>query len=197
MDYGKTLNLLQTEFPMRGNLPQAEPKIQEHWEAEDIYAKVQESRKGRTKFILHDGPPYANGDIHIGHALNKVLKDIIVRFKTLQGFDAPYVPGWDTHGLPIEQVITNSGKVDRKKMTVPEFREYCKEYALQWVEKQKSQFQRLGIRGDWKNPYITLQPEYEAQQIRVFGKMVQKGYIYKGLKPVYWSPSSESALSRS
>lgn len=195
MDYGKTLNLLQTEFPMRGNLPQAEPKMQEHWEAEDIYAKVQESRKGRTKFILHDGPPYANGDIHIGHALNKVLKDIIVRFKTLQGFDAPYVPGWDTHGLPIEQVITNSGKVDRKKMTVPEFREYCKEYALQSVEKQKSQFQRLGIRGDWKNPYITLQPGYEAQQIRVFGTMVQKGFVYKGLKPVYWSPSSESALA--
>ena len=156
--------------------------------------KCKRSRKGRTKFILHDGPPYANGDIHIGHALNKILKDIIVRFKTLQGFDAPYVPGWDTHGLPIEQVITNSGKVDRKKMTVPEFREYCKEYALQWVEKQKSQFQRLGIRGDWKNPYITLQPEYEAQQIRVFGEMVKKGYIYKGLKPVYWSPSSESAL---
>ncbi|MGG1553140.1 isoleucine--tRNA ligase [Paenibacillus ferrarius] len=195
MDYGKTLNLLQTDFPMRGNLPQAEPKMQARWEAEDIYAKVQESRKGREKFILHDGPPYANGDIHIGHALNKVLKDIIVRFKTLQGYDAPYVPGWDTHGLPIEQVITNSGKVDRKKMTVPEFRQYCAEYALQSVEKQKSQFQRLGIRGDFKNPYITLQPEYEAQQIRVFGTMVQRGYIYKGLKPVYWSPSSESALA--
>jgi isoleucyl-tRNA synthetase len=195
MDYGKTLNLLQTEFPMRGNLPQAEPNIQAWWNEVDIYAKVQESRKGRQKFILHDGPPYANGDIHIGHALNKVLKDIIVRFKTLQGFDAPYVPGWDTHGLPIEQAITNGGKVDRKKMSVHEFREYCKDYALQWVEKQKVQFQRLGIRGDWDNPYITLQPEYEAQQIRVFGEMVNKGYIYKGLKPVYWSPSSESALA--
>ncbi|MFC5450166.1 isoleucine--tRNA ligase [Paenibacillus aestuarii] len=195
MDYGKTLNLLQTEFPMRGNLPQAEPKIQERWEADDIYAQVEESRKGRNKFVLHDGPPYANGDIHIGHALNKVLKDIIVRFKTLQGYDAPYVPGWDTHGLPIEQAITNSGKVDRKKMSVSEFRKYCEEYALQWVEKQKGQFKRLGIRGDWNNPYITLQPQYEAQQIRVFGKMVQKGYIYKGLKPVYWSPSSESALA--
>lgn len=195
MDYGKTLNLLQTEFPMRGNLPQAEPGIQERWENMNIYKKVQESRKGRTKFILHDGPPYANGDIHIGHALNKVLKDIIVRFKTLQGFDAPYVPGWDTHGLPIEQAITNGGKVDRKKMSVSEFRTYCAEYAMQWVEKQKVQFKRLGIRGDWENPYITLQPEYEAQQIRVFGQMVNKGYIYKGLRPVYWSPSSESALA--
>jgi isoleucyl-tRNA synthetase len=195
MDYGKTLNLLQTEFPMRGNLPQAEPKMQDWWNEVDIYSKVQESRKGKEKFILHDGPPYANGDIHIGHALNKVLKDIIVRFKTLQGFDAPYVPGWDTHGLPIEQAITNSGKVDRKKMSVYEFRKYCEEYALQWVEKQKGQFQRLGVRGDWSNPYITLQPEYEAQQIRVFGEMVNKGYIYKGLKPVYWSPSSESALA--
>jgi len=195
MDYSKTLNLPETAFPMRGNLPQAEPKMQQWWDEADIYRKVQESRKGCPKFILHDGPPYANGDIHIGHALNKILKDIIVRFKTMQGFDAPYVPGWDTHGLPIEQAISNSGKVDRKTMSVPEFREYCKEYALQWVEKQKSQFKRLGVRGDWDHPYITLEPQYEAQQIRVFGEMVRKGYIYKGLKPVYWSPSSESALA--
>ncbi|WP_218090619.1 isoleucine--tRNA ligase [Paenibacillus solanacearum] len=195
MDYGKTLNLLQTDFPMRGNLPQAEPKMQLQWEEQDIYKLVQESRKGKPKFILHDGPPYANGDIHIGHALNKILKDIIVRHKTMQGYDAPYVPGWDTHGLPIEQAIANGGKVDRKKMSVTEFRDYCKEYALQWVEKQKKQFKRLGIRGDWNNPYITLLPKYEAQQIRVFGGMVNKGYIYKGLKPVYWSPSSESALA--
>ncbi|WP_062410863.1 isoleucine--tRNA ligase [Paenibacillus naphthalenovorans] len=195
MDYGKTLNLLQTDFPMRGNLPQAEPKMQQRWEEMDIYRMVQESRKGKPKFILHDGPPYANGDIHIGHALNKIIKDIIVRFKTMQGYDAPYVPGWDTHGLPIEQAIANSGKVDRKKMSVPEFRDYCKAYALEWVEKQKAQFKRLSIRGDWNNPYITLQPKYEAQQIRVFGGMVNKGYIYKGLKPVYWSPSSESALA--
>jgi isoleucyl-tRNA synthetase len=195
MDYGKTLNLPQTDFPMRGNLPQAEPKIQQWWDDMNIYAQVQQKSKGKPKFILHDGPPYANGDIHIGHALNKILKDIIVRYKSLQGFDAPFVPGWDTHGLPIEQAITNSGKVDRKKMSVSEFREYCKEYALSWVEKQKVQFQRLAIRGDWENPYITLQPQYEAQQIRVFGEMVKQGYIYKGLRPVYWSPSSESALA--
>lgn len=195
MDYGKTLNLLKTDFPMRGNLPQAEPKMQEHWDEVDIYGLVQQSRKGRPKFVLHDGPPYANGDIHIGHALNKILKDIIVRFKTMQGFDAPYVPGWDTHGLPIEQAIANSGKVDRKKMELNEFRNYCRDYALEWVERQKKQFKRLGVRGDWNNPYITLKPEFEAQQIRVFGQMVNKGYIYKGLKPVYWSPSSESALA--
>ncbi|MFC0214174.1 isoleucine--tRNA ligase [Paenibacillus chartarius] len=195
MDYSKTLNLLQTDFPMRGNLPQAEPKMQQWWDEIDVYAKVQESRRGQPKWVLHDGPPYANGDIHIGHALNKTLKDIIVRFKTLQGYDAPYVPGWDTHGLPIEQAIANGGKVDRKKMSVPEFREYCKAYALEWVEKQKAQFRRMGIRGDWNNPYITLQPQFEAQQIRLFGGMVEKGYIYKGLKPVYWSPSSESALA--
>jgi isoleucyl-tRNA synthetase len=195
MDYGKTLNLPQTDFPMRGNLPQAEPKIQTWWDEIDIYDQVQKQNAGKPKFILHDGPPYANGDIHIGHALNKILKDIIVRYKSLRGFDAPYVPGWDTHGLPIEQAITNGGKVDRKKMSVSEFREYCKEYALSWIEKQKVQFQRLAIRGDWKDPYITLQPKYEAQQIRVFGDMVKKGYIYKGLRPVYWSPSSESALA--
>ncbi|GIP39695.1 isoleucine--tRNA ligase 1 [Paenibacillus sp. J31TS4] len=195
MDYSKTLNLLKTDFPMRGNLPQAEPKMQQWWEENDLYGKVQAHNAGKPKFILHDGPPYANGDIHIGHALNKILKDVIVRYKSMRGFDAPYVPGWDTHGLPIEQAIANSGKVDRKKMSVPEFREYCKDYALQWVEKQKTQFKRLGVRGDWNNPYITLQPEYEAAQIRLFGEMVRKGYIYKGLKPVYWSPSSESALA--
>ena len=195
MDYSKTLQLPQTDFPMRGNLPQMEPKMQAWWDEVDIYKQVQTHRAGSPKFILHDGPPYANGDIHIGHALNKVLKDFIVRYKTMQGFDAPYVPGWDTHGLPIEQAIANKDKVDRKKMSVHEFREYCREYAQGFVEKQKKQFMRLGVRGDWQNPYVTLQPTYEAQQIRVFGEMVKRGYIYKGLKPVYWSPSSESALA--
>lgn len=195
MDYSKTLNLLQTDFPMRGNLPSAEPAMQQRWEEQDIYEKVRKAREGKPKFILHDGPPYANGDIHIGHALNKVLKDIIVRYKSLQGFDAPYVPGWDTHGLPIEQAIANSGRGDRKKMSTLEFRKLCAEYAREWVEKQKMQFKRLGIRGDWERPYVTLEPRYEAQQIRLFGEMVNKGYIYKGLKPVYWSPSSESALA--
>ncbi|MDP5273172.1 isoleucine--tRNA ligase [Chengkuizengella axinellae] len=195
MDYGKTLNLPQTDFPMRGNLPKAEPNLQKWWEEIDIYKKLQEKQEGKPLFVLHDGPPYANGDTHIGHALNKVLKDIIVRYKTMQGYNAPYVPGWDTHGLPIEAAIAKKGKVDRKKLSISEFRDYCKDYALNWVGKQKEQFKRLGVRGDWENPYLTLLPEYEAEQIRVFGEMVKKGYIYKGLKCVYWSPSSESALA--
>lgn len=195
MDYSKTLNLPKTDFPMRGNLPTREPDMQAWWDEQNLYAKVQERTKGRPKFILHDGPPYANGDIHIGHALNKVLKDFIVRYKSMAGFDAPYVPGWDTHGLPIEHAIIKNEKIDRHKVGVVEFRERCTEYAYSYVEKQKGQFQRLGIRGDWDNPYITLKPEYEARQIKVFGEMAKKGYIYKGLKAVYWSPSSETALA--
>ncbi|QED47468.1 isoleucine--tRNA ligase [Cytobacillus dafuensis] len=194
MDYKDTLLMPQTEFPMRGNLPKREPEIQAKWEEMNIYDKVQERTKGRPMFVLHDGPPYANGDIHIGHALNKILKDIIVRHKSMTGFNAPYVPGWDTHGLPIEQALTNKG-VNRKEMTVAEFRKLCEEYAYEQIDSQRSQFKRLGVRGDWENPYITLKPEYEAQQIKVFGEMATKGYIYKGLKPVYWSPSSESALA--
>lgn len=195
MDYGKTLQLPGTDFPMRGNLPKREPEMQTWWDEVDIYAKVLEKTKGRPKFILHDGPPYANGDIHIGHALNKVLKDFIVRYKSMAGFFAPYVPGWDTHGLPIEHAIINNEKIDRHKVGAVEFRERCTQYALKYVEKQKGQFQRIGVRGDWQNPYITLKPEYEAQQIKVFGEMAKKGYIYKGLKAVYWSPSSETALA--
>lgn len=195
MDYGKTLHLPSTDFPMRGNLPKREPDMQKWWDEVDIYAKVLEKTKGRPKFILHDGPPYANGDIHIGHALNKVLKDFIVRYKSMAGFFAPYVPGWDTHGLPIEHAIIHNEKIDRHKVGIVEFRERCTQYALSYVEKQKGQFQRLGVRGDWKNPYVTLKPEYEARQIKIFGDMAKKGYIYKGLKAVYWSPSSETALA--
>jgi isoleucyl-tRNA synthetase len=195
MDYGKTLNLPKTEFPMRGNLPKREPEMQQWWDEIDVYTKVQKRTKGRPQFILHDGPPYANGDIHIGHALNKVLKDFIVRYKSMAGFDAPYVPGWDTHGLPIEHAIIKNEKIDRHKVGVVEFRERCAEYAYSYVEKQKGQFKRLGVRGDWENPYITLQPEYEARQIKIFGEMAKKGYIYKGLKAIYWSPSSETALA--
>lgn len=195
MDYRDTLNLPQTEFPMRGNLPQREPATLEKWEKAEIYKQVQESRKGREKFILHDGPPYANGDIHLGHALNKVLKDIIVRYKTMAGYDSPYVPGWDTHGLPIEQQVIKKLGLNRHAVSVLEFRAKCKEYALEYVEIQKEQFKRLGIRGDWDNPYLTLQQEYEAEQIGVFGEMAKKGYIYKGLKPVYWCPTCETALA--
>ncbi|MBA9024944.1 isoleucine--tRNA ligase [Peribacillus huizhouensis] len=194
MEYKDTLLMPKTEFPMRGNLPKREPEIQSAWEEMNIYQKVQEKTKGRPLFILHDGPPYANGDIHMGHALNKILKDFIVRFKSMNGFHAPYVPGWDTHGLPIETALTKKG-VKRKEMSVAEFRKLCEEYAYQQIDGQREQFKRLGVRGDWENPYITLKPEYEAQQIKVFGDMAKKGYIYKGKKPVYWSPSSESALA--
>ncbi len=194
VEYKDTLLMPKTEFPMRGNLPKREPEMQARWEEMDIYKKVQERTNGRPKYVLHDGPPYANGDIHMGHALNKVLKDMIVRYRSMSGYDSPYVPGWDTHGLPIEQKLTNSG-VNRKEMTVAEFRQKCMEYALEQVDIQRESFKKLGIRGDWDHPYITLQPEYEAQQIRVFGEMADKGFIYKGKKPVYWSPSSESALA--
>lgn len=194
MDYKETLLMPQTEFPMRGNLPKREPEIQKKWEEMDIYRKVQERTKGRPLFVLHDGPPYANGDIHMGHALNKILKDIIVRYKSMSGYCAPYVPGWDTHGLPIETALTKKG-VDRKSMSAAEFRKLCEQYAYEQINNQREQFKRLGVRGDWENPYITLKPEYEAQQIKVFGEMAKKGLIYKGLKPVYWSPSSESALA--
>ncbi|MED1015050.1 isoleucine--tRNA ligase [Bacillus atrophaeus] len=195
MDYKDTLLMPKTDFSMRGNLPNREPEMQKQWEEQDIYRLVQERTKDRPKFVLHDGPPYANGDIHMGHALNKILKDFIVRYKSMSGYNAPYVPGWDTHGLPIETALTKNKKVKRKEMSVAEFRKLCEEYAWQQIEGQREQFKRLGVRGDWENPYVTLKPEYEAQQIRVFGEMAKRGYIYKGLKPVNWSPSSESALA--
>ncbi|TLS35261.1 isoleucine--tRNA ligase [Pseudalkalibacillus caeni] len=194
MSYKDTLLMPRTEFPMRGNLPNKEPDMQKQWEDEKMYEKVQERTKGRPLYVLHDGPPYANGDIHIGHAENKVLKDMIVRYKSMNGFHAPYVPGWDTHGLPIETALTKKG-VNRKELSVAEFRKLCAEYALEQVDRQREQFKRLGVRGDWDNPYITLKPEYEAQQIKVFGEMANKGYIYKDKKTVYWSPTSESALA--
>jgi len=194
MKMKETLHLGQTSFPMRGNLPVREVEWQKEWEEKDIYGQRQKLNEGKPTFILHDGPPYANGNIHLGHALNKVSKDIIVRFKSMSGFRAPYVPGWDTHGLPIEQVLTKKG-VKRKEIPRAEYLEMCKEYALSQVDKQRDDFKRLGVSGDWNNPYITLTPDYEAAQIRVFGKMAEKGYIYKGLKPIYWSPSSESSLA--
>ncbi|MGX6970583.1 isoleucine--tRNA ligase [Vagococcus bubulae] len=194
MKMKETLHLGKTSFPMRGNLPVREVEWQKEWEEKDIYGQRQKLNEGKPTFILHDGPPYANGNIHLGHALNKVSKDIIVRFKSMSGFRAPYVPGWDTHGLPIEQVLTKKG-VKRKEMPRAEYLEMCKDYALSQVDKQRDDFKRLGVSGDWNNPYITLTPDYEAAQIRVFGKMAEKGYIYKGLKPIYWSPSSESSLA--
>jgi len=195
MDYSKTLNLPKTDFPMRGNLPEREPEILKFWEEIDIYRLVQEQRKGCPKFILHDGPPYANGHIHLGHVLNKVLKDIVIKFHSMSGFDAPYVPGWDTHGLPIEQQAIKAFGLNRNKIPPVEFRKKCKEFALNYVDIQKEEFKRLGVRGDWEHSYLTLMPHYEARQIGVFGAMAKKGYIYKGLKPVYWCSSCETALA--
>ena len=189
-----TLNLGKTKFPMRGNLPVREVERQNEWEENKVYEQRQKLNEGKPSFVLHDGPPYANGNIHMGHAMNKISKDFIVRSKSMMGFRAPYVPGWDTHGLPIEQQLKKAG-VDRKALSVAEFREMCRQYALEQVDKQRKDFKRLGFAVEWDNPYLTLKPEYEAQQIRVFGKMPEKGLIYKGKKPVFWSWSSESALA--
>ncbi|QQB61000.1 isoleucine--tRNA ligase [Staphylococcus equorum] len=194
MDYKETLLMPKTDFPMRGGLPNKEPKIQEEWEAQNIYQKVLDKNEGNPSYILHDGPPYANGNLHMGHALNKILKDMMIRYKSMRGFYAPYVPGWDTHGLPIEQALTKKG-VKRKELSIAEFRKKCEAFALEQIENQKKDFKRLGVKGDFDNPYITLKPEYEAAQIRLFGEMADKGLIYKGKKPVYWSPSSESSLA--
>ena len=194
MDYKDTLNMPKTNFEMRGNLGKREPLFQQRWEELNLYEEVLKKNKGNKTFVLHDGPPYANGSIHVGHALNKILKDFILRYKTMEGFYTPYVPGWDTHGLPIETAISKKG-VNRKSMPTAEFRNLCYNYALEQVEIQKNQFKRLGVLGSWDDPYITLQPYYEAEQIRVFAKMAELGLIFKGLKPVYWSPSSESALA--
>ncbi len=195
LEYSETLNLPQTDFPMRGNLPQKEPELLEKWQDSDIYSLVAAKNKGKEKFILHDGPPYANGDIHLGHVLNKVLKDMIIKYKSMMGYDTPYVPGWDTHGLPIEQKAIKDFGINRHKVSKVEFRERCKEYALKYVNIQREEFKRLGVRGEWDNAYLTLNPEYEAVQLGIFGEMAKKGYVYKGLKPVYWCPSCETALA--
>lgn len=189
-----TLNLGKTAFPMRAGLPNKEPNWQKDWADATLYEKRQELNEGKPSFMLHDGPPYANGNIHLGHSLNKISKDIIVRYKSMAGFRAPYVPGWDTHGLPIEQQLAKAG-MKRKEMDLLDYLEECRKYAMKQVDMQRSDFKSLGVLADWDRPYLTLLPEYEAAQIRVFGKMAEKGYIYKGQKPIYWSPSSESSLA--
>ena len=194
MDYKTTLLMNKSYFEMRGNLSQKEPALVEKWKQENLYEEMNNNRKDAIEFVLHDGPPYANGDMHCGHMLNRILKDFVVRYKNMQGFKTPFVFGWDTHGLPIENMVTKSG-VNRKTTPIVEFRQKCEEYALKQVEKQKEQIRRLGLVGDFDHPYLTLLHEYEARQIEAFGQMAMKGLIYKGLKPVYWSPSSESALA--
>ena len=194
MGYKETLIMTKSDFEMRGNLPIKEPILVEKWKNENLYEEMNLNRKDAKEFILHDGPPYANGDMHCGHMLNRILKDFVVRYKNMQGFKTPFVFGWDTHGLPIENMVTKSG-VNRKTTPVVEFRKKCEEYAYTQVERQKQQIRRLGLVGDFDHPYLTLKKEYEARQIEVFAKMAMRGLIYKGLKPVYWSPSSESALA--
>ena len=194
MDYKSTLLMNKSNFEMRGNLNQKEPLLVEEWKKENIYEQMNLNRKEAKEFVLHDGPPYANGNMHCGHMLNRILKDFVIRYKNMCGFKTPFVFGWDTHGLPIENQVTKSG-VNRKTTPIVEFRKKCEEYALKQVSNQKEQIRRLGLVGDFDNPYLTLKKEYEARQIEAFAKMALSGLIYKGLKPVYWSPSSESALA--
>jgi len=194
-DYNSTLNLPKTDFPMRAGLPKREPEMLKAFYDKQIYQRLMEKNSQKPKFVLHDGPPFSNGDIHLGHALNKILKDIIIRHKNMTGWMSPYTPGWDNHGMPIESAIIKKNKLDRKKMSIPEFRAACHTFAADFVDRQREQFKRLGIIGDWDNPYLTMAPSFEAAEVRVFGKMYEKGYIYKGLKPVYWCTSDETALA--
>ena len=194
-DYTSTLNLPSTTFAMRANLPQREPEMLKYWDSIDLYSLMLKANEGHEQFVLHDGPPFSNGDIHMGTAMNKVLKDIIVKSKSMQGYYAPYIPGWDNHGMPIESAIIKKNKLDRKKMSISEFRDACHKFAQDYVDRQREEFIRLGVCGDWKHPYTTMAPSFEAREVRVFGEMFKKGYIYKGLKPVYWCPHDETALA--
>lgn len=195
MSYKETLNLPNTEFPMKANLSKREPEILEFWNSHGIYEKIRQKSQGFPKYILHDGPPYANGDVHIGTALNKVLKDIFVKYRTMRGFDTPYVPGWDCHGLPIElQVMSKLGK-EAENLTICEIRDKCRDYAMTFVKKQKADFVRLGVLGKWDEPYLTLNPEYEAEQLNVLAEMIDAGYVFRGLKPVHWCCHCETALA--
>ncbi len=196
MDYKATLNLPKTDFPMKADLPTREPQMLAAWQQLGLYAKIREARRrAKERFILHDGPPYANGDIHIGHALNKILKDLIVRYKTMRGFDAPYVPGWDCHGMPIEHQLFKELKLTKHQIAQPAFREKARAYAQRYVDIQREQFKRLSVLGDWDDPYLTMAKDYELTILRVFRELVEKGYVYRGKKPVYWCATCETALA--
>ncbi len=194
-DFNSTLNLPSTEFPMRGNLAAREPAMLEKLYADRIYELLLEKNRDLPPFILHDGPPFSNGDIHIGTALNKMLKDFVIRYKAMSGHYTPYTPGWDNHGMPIESAIIKKNKLNRKAMSVSEFRNACRDFALDFVDRQRDEFKRLGVLGDWEHPYLTMDKEFEAEEVKVFGEMFRKGYIYRGMKPVYWCPSDETALA--
>jgi len=194
-DYNSTINLPKTDFPMRAGLPAREPEMLKRLYDDKTYENLMEKNKGKTPYILHDGPPFSNGNIHIGTSMNKILKDFVLRYKAMSGFYTPYIPGWDNHGMPIESAIIKQTKMNRKEMSIPGFRDKCRDFAWDFVCKQREQFKRLGILGDWENPYLTMAPEFEAEEVKVFGEMFKKGYIYKGLKPVYWCPVDETALA--
>ena len=194
-DYTSSLNLPKTEFSMKANLPQREPETIQYWNSIDLYSKMQDARTDGEKFSFHDGPPFSNGNIHMGHALNKILKDFINKSKAMSGYRISFVPGWDNHGMPIESAIIKKNKLDRKKMSISEFRSACEAFAQGFVDKQADQFKRLGLVADWEHPYLTMSPSFEATEVKVFGEMFKRGYIYKGLKPVYWCPKDETALA--
>ena len=194
-DYNATINLPKTDFPMRAGLPKREPEMLETMYEKQVYETLMKKNAGKPAFILHDGPPFSNGDVHIGTAMNKIIKDMIIRHKNMTGWFAPYTPGWDNHGMPIESAIIKKNKLDRKSMSIPEFRNACREFAAGYVDRQREQFKRLGVIGDWDNPYLTMDPLFESEEVRIFGTMYEKGYIYKGLKPVYWCPTDETALA--
>ena len=195
MDYNKTINLPKTEFPMRAGLPAREPGMLENWEKMDLYHELLKKNEGKPRYSLHDGPPFSNGALHMGHALNKSIKDFMVRSAAMRGYYTPYIPGWDNHGMPIESAIIKKNKLNRKKMSVPEFRSACHEFAQHYVDVQRDGFKRMGVIGDWEHPYLTMDPGFEAEEVKVFGAMYKKGVIYKGLKPVYWCPHDETALA--
>ena len=194
-DYKRTVNLPQTDFPMKADLAGREPAQLERWAQQGIYARIRESCAGRSPFVLHDGPPYANGAIHLGHAVNKILKDIVVKSRTMDGFDAPYLPGWDCHGLPIELAVEKKYGRPGQKLDAAGFRAACRAFATAQIDAQRADFKRLGIFGDWDHPYLTMDPRYEAQQIRAVGKIIRNGHLYRGAKPVHWCLDCRSALA--
>ena len=195
MEYKKTLNMPKSGFPMRAGLPKREPDMLKHWEEIDLYHELLKKNDGKPRFSLHDGPPFSNGALHMGHALNKSIKDFITRSYAMRGYYTPYIPGWDNHGMPIESAIIKQNKLNHKAMSVADFRTACHEFADHYIDVQREGFKRMGVVGDWEHPYKTMDPGFEAQEVRVFGQMYKKGHIYKGLKPVYWCPHDETALA--
>ena len=194
-DYKTTLNLPQTAFPMKANLTQREPQRLKQWEGMGLYQKMRAAGAGKPTFTLHDGPPYANGELHVGHAVNKILKDIITKSKTLSGFDAPYVPGWDCHGLPIELNVEKKVGKPGHKVTAAEFRQKCRDYAAKQVDNQREDFKRMGVVGDWDEPYLTMNFKFEANIVRTLGKIIENGHLQQGAKPVHWCLDCGSALA--